>query len=78
MGSWNSWNWTLGKKLVEQLQAAGTPWQCSPCPRDTQPCPCQARSSFAGGREEPSPPADEEEIAKRKFLFLLLALKPLA
>lgn len=65
-------------KPVEQLQAAGTPWQGSPCPRDVQPRPCQACSSFARSREEPSPPANEEEMAKGKFLFRLLALKPLA
>lgn len=45
------------------------PWQGSPCPRDTQPGPCQARSSFAGSGEEISRPLTRRRLEKGSSYF---------
>lgn len=64
--SGDRWRW---KSSWSSSRIAGAPWQGSPCPRDTQPCPCQARSSFTGSGEEPSRPLTRRRLEKGSSYF---------
>lgn len=77
MGSGKSWNGTWEAAWCS-FRMEETPLAGQPLPTGHAAVPVPSPRALCREQGRAFPPADEQEIGKRKFSFRLLALKPLS